>query len=74
MVSGRFGSSASRLSASRQIIHDSVLCTPGTAHHMTIPEEPTPIDPPEPEVTEVPETTGPVEVPEPAVTDTPERA
>ena len=38
---------------------------------MTIPEEPTPIDPPEPEVTEVPETTGPVEVPEPAVTDTP---
>ena len=41
---------------------------------MTIPEEPTPVDPPEPEVTEVAETTGPVEVPEPAIEDTPERA
>jgi hypothetical protein len=40
---------------------------------MTIPEEPIPVDPPEPEVTEVPETTGPVEVPEPAIVDTPER-
>jgi hypothetical protein len=41
---------------------------------MTIPEEPVPVDPPEPEVVILPETTLPVEIPEPGVQDTPERA
>ena len=53
---------------------DSTPAMPGTAHGMTIPEEPVPVDLPEPEVVSVPEPTAPVEIPEPAVEDTPERA
>ncbi len=41
---------------------------------MTIPEDPVPVDPPEPEAVEIPEPSVLVEVPEPFIEDPPEHA
>jgi hypothetical protein len=55
--------------ATRRLRH----VTAGMPNGMTIPQEPAPVDPPEPEIVIVPERSAPVEIPEPSVQDTPER-